>query len=234
MKMGKEWILYNIVKEVADMIILVLLSVPILTRLVFLIVVNFYNKQKNKCNTSSVVAVKKVLNKYGLINTVMVNYNDEDCFNPANNTITLSQTHNQNSISSVAIAMHEVGHALQFNEGWWLYKFRCYIVSLKNAFIYVSAVGIGLRLVVNKYIIFTMVCIFCLLVCILVELYVEIDASKRACKIYRAMFETDEYEMRKFKFLLSVAAFTYVIDIIDCALAIIYILLNTAGKKEAE
>ena len=48
------------------------------------------------------------------------------------------------------------------------------------------------------------------------------------------MFETDEYEMKKFKFLLCVAAFTYVIDIIDCALAIIYILLKVNKKKEAE
>ncbi|MBP3339554.1 MAG: zinc metallopeptidase [Lachnospiraceae bacterium] len=104
---------------------------------------------------------------------VMVNFDDEDCFNPANNTITLSQVHNQNSISSVAIAMHEVGHALQFNEGWWLYKFRCYIVSLKNVFIYVSAVGIGLWLVVDRYKIIAIISIVALLVCIIVEDYIK-------------------------------------------------------------
>lgn len=216
------------------MIVLVFLALLLLSRLMFIIVVNVFERQTNKSNVVHLNAVKKILNKYGLTNIVMVNFDDEDCFNPANNTISLSQTHNQNSISSVAIAMHEVGHALQFNEGWWLYKFRCYLVSLKNVFIYASAIGVGLWLVIDKYKILALVCIFCLLVCILVELYVEIDASKRACKMYREIFETDEYEMRKFKFLLGVAAFTYVIDIIDCALSIIYILLNTAGKKEAE
>lgn len=216
------------------MIVLVFLALLLLSRLMFIIVVNVFERQTNKSNVVHLNAVKKILNKYGLTNIVMVNFDDEDCFNPANNTISLSQSHNQNSISSVAIAMHEVGHALQFNEGWWLYKFRCYIVSFKNVLIYASAIGIGLWFVDDRYKIIAIISIFALLVCIIVELYVEIDASKRACKMYREMFETDEYEMRKFKFLLGVAAFTYVIDIIDCALSIIYILLNTAGKKEDE
>ena len=208
-----------------------IITIPLLSRLMFIIVKNALEHQKNKSNTLYINATKIVLNRYSLEKVVTLYEGEEDCFDPADNSIALSKNHNNNSIASVAIAMHEVGHALQFNMNWWLYRIRCYIKPFKNVFICASAFGIGMCITSSKYIELAVISVLCLMTIIIVELIVEIDASRKACRIYREMFETSEKEMNKFKLLLGVAAFTYVVDILECLLMIMSILLKASERE---
>ena len=75
----------------------------------------------------------------------------------------------------------------------------------------------------------------CLIICTVVELIVEINASVRGCALFEKYFKTDRSEMRKISFLLSMAALTYFADIINCIYMVGSLILHMLqGEKENE
>lgn len=213
--------------------LLLLASIPF-SRILFQMALWVCHRMRCVENSYGIDIVKKILVIHKLDRKVDVVIDEtEDCFNPATNTISLAEKNNRETIGSVAIAIHEVGHALQFNTNWGLYLFRCRIIVMKYPFIYITATFITLSFVNEVFYVLATITLIGLMTCILVELVVEIDASVRGCRVYRKHFHTNWAEMIKIGILLGIAAFTYFVDVFNCIYMIGKLLWKTDKKENA-
>ena len=215
--------------------LLFILALIPLSRVLFYFVLWLMHRSKNIEGEYGSVIATRMLDKLGAKVKVYIESQDnEDSFDPSTNIICLSKSNNRKTISSVAIAIHEVGHALQLNSNWKLYGFRCRIIVLKGPLIYLTAIltVIGFSMGVCRML--AVVSLMCLLACTIVELIVEINASIRGCKIYQKYFITNRKEMRKIRIFLCIAALTYFADIINCIYLVIRLVLQMIYNKANE
>lgn len=194
------------------------------------------HRKKNIADECGINIARRMLTRFGLEDKVNIALEgNDDCYDPSKNTISLSEKNNRKTVASTAIAIHEVGHALQMNTGWRLYRLRCKIIIMKGPLIYTTAVLVLLGFAQKTYNFLAIISLICLIICTVVELIVEINASVRGGKLFEKYFKTDRSEMRKISFLLSMAALTYFADIINCIYMVGSLLLHMLqGEKENE
>ncbi len=186
-------------------------------------------------------AARKMLSANGLdeVQIFGVQGTLTDHFDPRNNTVNLSEpVLGEKSISAIAVACHECGHALQHAEGYALLKFRdnlVPVVNLTSRFSWPLAI-IGLLLMAYNGeiggLIFNIgVILFGLVVLFhLVTLPVELNASSRALKQMTELGIVDEDERAGAKKVLTAAAMTYVAALAT-ALANMLRLLAIRGRR---
>lgn len=118
-----------------------------------------YSSIKNKRDISGVEVAQEILKNNGLDNVYVVETKGylSDHFDPGQNVVRLStNVFHGKSISSLAIAAHEVGHAIQHKEGNFFMKLRKYIfpvVNLCSRFGYL-AIFIGLVFRLNGFVLY--------------------------------------------------------------------------------
>lgn len=149
-----------------------------------------------------------------------------DHFDPATNSITLSPSnYNYASVTAVATACHEAGHACQFAEGYAPLKLRTAIVPVANvastAWMFVLFAGIFMNTMglVNLAIaLYALVVLFQL-----VTLPVEFNASHRAMDYLKAS-ALPEAEIANSWSVLRACALTYVAAALASLLQLVYLL----------
>ena len=187
-------------------------------------------------------AARKMLSANGLdeVQIFGVQGTLTDHFDPRNNTVNLSEpVLGEKSISAIAVACHECGHAIQHAEGYALLNFRdklVPVVNLTSRFSWPLAI-IGLLLMTSySYEMGSMVfnigvILFGLVVLFhLVTLPVEINASNRALKHMIELGIVDADEQAAAKKVLGAAAMTYVAALAT-ALANMLRLLAIKGRR---
>ena len=136
-----------------------------------------------------------------------------DHFDPRNNTVGLSdQVYGSSSVAAIAVAAHEIGHVLQYQEGYMP-------IRLRNAILPVAAIGsqaapwiviLGLMFGSYKIAMVGVILFGAMLVFQVATLPVELNASSRAIR----MLEEGNYitydESDGAKKVLNAAAMTYV------------------------
>lgn len=200
-----------------------------------------YSQIGNSLRISGAEAARRVLDSNGLadvpINVIgggaLNNYYD-----PRDRSLNLSkEVYQQTSISAVAVACHEVGHAIQHESGYTFLKLRNSIVPIVNftqMFTW-PLIIIGLLLTsVSAYgnLIFN-IGVFCFLFVVLfhlVTLPVELNASKRAIDQMQATYVVDRRDVAGSKKVLKAAALTYVAALAT-ALANLLRILLIAGRR---
>lgn len=160
----------------------------------------------------------------------------QDYFDPITNTITIDpHAYNSNSITAMATACHEAGHACQYAEGFWLMKLRTNLVPLVNfsskvwvIFLIIGislyssgAMGAGNALLIVAIALYAFAVLFHL-----VTLPVEFDASNRALKYLEAT-GLPENEHAACYSVLRACALTYV----AAALVSVFQLLWLLGQR---
>jgi len=156
-----------------------------------------------------------------------------DHYNPQDKTLYLSPgVANSPSVASVAIAAHELGHALQDAEGYAPLRFRAALVPMVNigsnlGWILILA-GFFLRwtnLAWLGVLFFAGGAVFAL-----ATLPVEFNASSRAKAMLTAsgIIRTEE-EARGVNTVLNAAALTYVAALITAVLQLLYYVLLVGG-----
>ena len=140
-----------------------------------------------------------------------------DYYNHRTKTIGLSEeVYNSTSIASIGIACHEVGHALQYKNGYAPIKIRNFLIPICNfanrmlwflvilglVFFYAGDGGIFIDIGVTVFALTTILN--------LVTLPVEFNASKRAIKLLNSTGTLSTAECDGVETVLGAAALTYV------------------------
>lgn len=150
----------------------------------------------------------------------------QDHFDPRSNSISLSPSvYNGRSITAVATACHEVGHACQFAQGYVPMKIRGALVPAvnlaSNAWIFLLMIGIFLY--INEFITLAIVMYAAVVLFQLVTLPVEFDASKRAMN-YLSYSGGAQAELSGSSKVLRACAFTYVAAALTSILQLLWLL----------
>lgn len=197
-----------------------------------------YSRQENLTRLSGVDAVERIARKENLSVRLEVNSgNLTDHYDPRNQTISLSRDVAQlASIASVAIAAHEMGHAIQHQKGSVLMSFRNLIVPMVNIgtnigyFLLIIGIIIGLSgLAWFGIILFSFATIFSLL-----TLPIELDASRRALNIIKSENLLLPSEIGGANKVLLAAALTYVAATLQSVGSLLYFVLRVQGMSRKE
>ncbi|MEG0364293.1 MAG: zinc metallopeptidase [Erysipelotrichales bacterium] len=223
-------------------ITLLLIIVPII--LVFIVQgmlngnYNKYSKIRNSRGLTGYQVARMILDSKGLHNVEILQGRGQlsDYFDPTKNIIKLSpDVYNGDSIASLAVAAHEVGHAIQYATKYPVIGLRNKILPLAMASQNLAWAAIFMGLIFGKgnytllYIGIGMLCVMMLFQ--VVTLPLEFNASSRALKI----LEEDHYltyeEVPKAKRMLNSAAMTYVVAVITTLAQVIRLVLITQQRN---
>ena len=176
-----------------------------------------FSKYSNHlCNYTGADTAKRVLEQNGVFDVKIerVSGNLTDHFDPKTNVIRLSDAvYDATSISSVGVAAHEAGHAVQYAKSYAPIKIRTAIYPVCNLGSQLSMPLLLIGLLFNYSFLMNLGIIFfgAALVFQLVTLPVEFNASKRAIEAIKASnILLDDSEIKGARKVLSAAALTYI------------------------
>jgi Zn-dependent membrane protease YugP len=158
-----------------------------------------------------------------------------DHYDPRNKTLYLSQgVATVPSVAALAIAAHELGHAMQDAEEYLPLKFRSALVPMVNIGSYLGIILIMIGLFLNflqlswlGVIIFAGGAVFAL-----ATLPVEFNASARAKELLAqsGIIQTEE-ERRGVNAVLNAAALTYVAGLVSAIMNLVYYASLVSGRS---
>ena len=177
-----------------------------------------------------VEAARMILNQNGLHDVkIEVTTGGElsDHYDPQTNTVRLSRdVYYNDSIASVAISAHEVGHAIQHATNYGFIGLRNMILpyAMISSKLGWTILFLGIMFTLDSlfYIGIIMLCVIALFQ--LITLPVELNASKRALTLLESNGIILTEEKRDCKAMLSAAAFTYIAALISTLLQILRLL----------
>jgi len=194
-----------------------------------------YLKEKSVKNLSGQEVARMILDKHGL-NTIYVVEAPgylTDHYDPRRKTVRLSTAvFNGTSISSIAIAAHECGHAIQDKEKYLPLKIRSLIVPIvriaTSISYYIILIGLLLEMFKLVYLGIAFSC-FGLLFQI-ITLPVEFNASKRAKAELEKLNIVKNDEKEGVNKVLTAAIFTYVAGVLASALQILRLIFMSSRR----
>lgn len=204
--------------EVLKMDLLLLLGVIFLPLIAELYVNITYNSSVNKStrgNISGYDVARKILDANGLNDLLVIETKGKltDHYDPKRKVIRLSKDiYEKNSVASVAVAAHEVGHALQDKEGYTFLRIRSAIFPIVSIISRISyfVIFLGFLLEITDLVYLGIIAVSAGVLFQLVTLPVEINASKRAMKELNTLNLIEERENSSVSNMLKAAALTYV------------------------
>ena len=212
-------------------IFLLMLIIPIYASIKVNLSYKKYVKIDNEKKLTGFDVARRILdeNNLGEIYVVETKGTMSDHYDPGRKTVRLStDVYHGTSISSLAIAAHECGHAIQDKEGYTWFKIRSMIfpiVNIGQKIAYVVMI-IGLFLSYMNYVYAALGFTFLGLLFELVTLPVEFDASKRAKSIVLSDGMISDSEKFGVDAVLNSTAFTYVAAVISSMLEMLYLLMQ--------
>ncbi|BDU67476.1 MAG: zinc metallopeptidase [Candidatus Tyloplasma litorale] len=194
-------------------------------------------KQSSSQKTGQQIA-REILQKNGIQNVkVILGKEGQDHFNPQSGVISLSPSvYNSSSISAMAIAAHEVGHAIQWHKKSVMLRVRGALtkpVQIATAFGQ-AIFSLGLFFMIfffSTWLLWTAIAGIVMYAAMgifqLVTLPVEFDASRRAKKNLKEMgiVSTPE-EKEGVKVVLNAAAMTYVIAFLSSMISLAFFIIR--------
>lgn len=219
-----------------DILFIVSLVITIVAQVYINVSYKKYKKIKNKMGISGFEVARRILDKNGLSNVHVVEVNGEliDHYDPTRKVVRLSKdVFNGNTIASMSVAAHEVGHAIQDKDGYLLMRIRSFVVPVVN---FGSKMGyfvlvIGLTFGSLGFYYAGIMLLSTTLLFQLVTLPVEINASKRAKKELSSLNIVSDNEYDGCSSMLRAAAFTYVASLVTTLIQILRLVLSTRDRN---
>ena len=197
---------------------------------------NKYSKVPNSRNLSGKEVARMILDRNGLNNVTIgqISGNLTDHYNPSKKNINLSESiYSGKSISSVSVAAHECGHAIQDKESYSFLRFRTALVPVVNFTSRIASilliVGFAAEILNVVYIGIALLCIGLLFQ--FITLPVEFDASRRGKKQLQALGLIEKKDVSGANKVLKAAAFTYVAGFLSTALQILRLVLISRNRN---
>ncbi len=223
--------------------LLFMIPAMILMLVVQLYVRSAYKKWSNvaaQSQVSGAQAAQRLIQTGGLYNVRVEGVQGKlsDHYDPRSKVLRLSQdVYQGSSVASLAIAAHELGHAMQDKEGYFPLRLRAAILPAVNIGSYLGWILIILGLFMNwvgvswlGVIVFSGGVLFAL-----ATLPVELNASARAKRLLvQSGLIVGQEEMRGVNKVLNAAALTYVAALITAVLQLMYwvmLVLGMGGRR---
>lgn len=201
-------------------------------------VTSSYNKYKNvktKKELSGFEVASKILKENGLDNVYITEVRGvlSDHYDSGRKVVRLSSdVFHGTSISSVSVAAHEVGHAIQDKENYSFMKIRHSLFPLVNFSSYAGYIAILAGIIFGLVDLIWLGIAFEIMILLfqLVTLPVEFNASDRAKKelLKYNILDSDEIELSSK--VLGAAAFTYVASVLTTLLQILRLVLSFSRR----
>jgi len=198
-----------------------------------------YNKfsqvQSSRGMTGAQVA-RQILDHHGLFDVRVVPTQGmlSDHYNPATKTVALSEKNfYESSLAGIAVAAHEVGHAIQHKEAYSFLNLRSKLVPVANISSNASwiFVMIGIFASSSGCLLLGIVLLLAGVIFQVVTLPVEFDASKRAMNEVVSLGIISNNEERTAKKVLNAAAMTYVAAAAVAVLELLRLILIYSGMR---
>jgi Zn-dependent membrane protease YugP len=168
-----------------------------------------------------------------------------DNYNPKEETINLSETtYGRNSITAVAVAAHECGHACQAHSSMALYKVRQAIAPVASITskisVWIAIIGVVImyaaRTLEMSYMGYTISTIGIVLYSVvfifyLVTLPIERDASRRGLKAMKEFGWVSDDQYKAARSVLWAAGDTYAVALASAALTLLRLLLMRGRRR---
>lgn len=157
-----------------------------------------------------------------------------DHYNPATKTVALSESnYYESSLAGIAVAAHEVGHAIQHKEAYSFLTLRAKLVPVANISSNMSwiFVMIGIFASSSGFLLLGIILLLAGVVFQVVTLPVEFDASKRAMNEVVSLGIIGNNEEVGARKVLNAAAMTYVAATAVAVLELLRLVLIYTGMR---
>lgn len=194
-----------------------------------------WSKVAARSRLTGAEAAQRLISSGGLynVNIKPVSGNLSDHYDPRTKVLALSPgVYQGNSVAALAIAAHELGHAMQDQEGYLPLKLRATLVPAVNIGSYLGWILIFLGLILRlTNLAWLGVLVFSGgLVFALATLPVELNASARAKQLLtNSGLISGNDEERGLHTVLNAAALTYVAAVVTAALQLLYYVFLVGG-----
>lgn len=197
---------------------------------------NKYSQIKTSKGITGLQAANYIIStrNYQDIRIKQINNAMGDYFNPATKEVALSPTsRDDTSIASVAVAAHELGHVIQYKEGYSPLRIKSWLVPAVNFGSKISfpLLLLGVFLARQNLINIGLVLFSLTLIFQLVTLPVEFDASRRALRVLEESGMLIGEENTYAKNMLKAAAYTYVAATLTTALQMLRLFLLFGNRN---
>jgi hypothetical protein len=201
---------------------------------------NRYNKVRSVSGMTGREAAEAVLSMAGIYDVQVrhISGNLTDHYDPRNKTLSLSDSvYGSSSVAAIAVAAHEVGHAIQHQEGYYPLRFRSALVPVANigstlAWPFIL-IGLFITNSTGTFLINLGILLFSFAVLFqIVTLPVEFNASSRAMHMLTRMKRMPDEELRCSRKVLTAAALTYVASAAAIILQLLRLLILTGGRRD--
>ncbi len=194
-----------------------------------------YAKDRPRNGMTGAMAADRILRANGItdVRIAPIAGSLSDNYDPTKKVLNLSQTvYGESSVSAVAVAAHECGHAIQHAKAYPLLMLRKALVPICNIGSIGSYIAIlaGIFLQMSGLIVFGALLFSGIVLFNLVTLPVEADASRRALAEVERLNLLSEEEMQGGRKVLVAAGMTYFISLVSSIVQLLR-LLSLANRR---
>jgi len=219
------------------LIIILMLIIPAIAQMLVTSSYNKYRGVENKNGLAGFEVAKKILEANDLKDVYVVETKGHltDHYDPKRKVVRLStEIYNGTTVSSTAVAAHEVGHAIQDKEGYLYMRIRSMIFPVVNFSTSISyfIIFLGILFESLDLIWVGIILVGAGLIFQLVTLPVEIDASKRAKLEIKRLNLANESEQEGVSKMLTAAASTYLAGVLASALELLRLILIFGNNRD--
>ena len=196
-----------------------------------------YKKKSNKSKKTGAEVAREILDKNNLSNIYVVETsgNLTDHYDPTRKVIKLStDIYHGESIASISVAAHEVGHAIQDKEDYRPMRLRSSLVPIVNLVTRIGYIVMLISLIFGAlgYFKIGIVITLATLIFQLVTLPVEFDASSRAKKELLDLKIINSSEEEDVSSMLKAAALTYVASFISSLFSLLRLIIMSNRRRD--
>ena len=196
-----------------------------------------YSTTENKKRLTGFDVAREILDRNGLKNITIVETKGKmtDHYDSRRKVVRLSsEVYHGTTISSVAIAAHECGHAIQHNKKYAPLMIRNTIVPVVNLASRIGYVVLVIGILASAFnvALIGIILLAATLVFQFITLPVEFNASSRAIRILEKEKLIETSEKQPVKNMLTAAALTYVASLISNMLEILRLFLINNRNRD--
>ena len=198
-----------------------------------------YSQVSASSRMTGAETARAILDQNGLYNVRVEETHGvlSDHYDPRDKTVRLStDNYHGHSVAGVAVAAHEVGHAIQDKEGYAFLRVRHALVPVANIGSNLSwiLILIGIFANLSGFLLAGIVFMAAAVLFQIVTLPVEFNASSRAMDQVVSLGVIRNDEERETKKVLSAAAMTYVAAALVAVLELVRLLLMYTGMRDED